>query len=208
MQPEDPFDDLDIDDDHDDDLQQSWADLARQLPGRDDLTRLEDQNLLGSRDLDRAYDWALNIGMFADLRADFLEQMKVQYPADITAHSSADPEALEFKQRRLYDLIVDDYRRVLRSETTQQFLVNLDGKAGTGKSHVIMLISSVLDQMTKDAGKTGSPILRAAPTGVAAYGIGGRTLHGLFRLPVRGSSCTDLNRQTLQALQATFRGVR
>jgi hypothetical protein len=159
--PEDPFDDLDIDDDNDDDLQQPWTDLARQFPGQDGLTRLEDQNLLGSQDLDRAYDWAPHIGMFADLRADFLGQMKVQYPVDITVHSSADPEALEFKQRQLYDLIIDDYRRFLDGETTQQFLVNLDGKA-TGKSHVIMLISTVLDQMVKDTGLTSYSILRAA----------------------------------------------
>ncbi|KAN0071844.1 hypothetical protein V8E54_010440 [Elaphomyces granulatus] len=55
---------------------QSWADLARELPSQDGLTRLEDQNLLGSRDLDHAYDWAPHIGMFADLRADFLGQRR------------------------------------------------------------------------------------------------------------------------------------
>jgi hypothetical protein len=43
------------------------------------------------------------------------------------------------------------------------------------KSHVIMLISPVLEQMAKDTVLTKSLILRVAPIGVAAYGIGGRS---------------------------------
>ncbi|KLJ12894.1 hypothetical protein EMPG_12120 [Blastomyces silverae] len=53
------------------------------------------------------------------------------------------------------------------------------------------------------------PIVRAAPTGVAAHTISGRTLHSLFRLPVKSVARFELpNPQTLQALQANMRGVR
>jgi len=53
------------------------------------------------------------------------------------------------------------------------------------------------------------PILRAAPTGVAAHGISGRTLHALFRFPVaRGGVSEDrLSNEGLAAVQATLRGV-
>lgn len=39
-----------------------------------------------------------------------------------------------------------------------------------------MLISSMLENMARDAGQP-SPIMRVAPTGAAVYGINGRTLH-------------------------------
>jgi PIF1-like helicase len=53
-------------------------------------------------------------------------------------------------------------------------------------------------------------VLRAAPTGVAAYGISGRTLYTLvrFAVPKPGApSYEQLNAENLQELQAMFRGV-
>ena len=45
-------------------------------------------------------------------------------------------------------------------------------------------------------------------TGVAAYGISGRTLHALFRFPVKPTASYEkLNPHNLQALQASFREV-
>jgi hypothetical protein len=40
--------------------------------------------------------------------------------------------------------MIDQYRKVFAHDHPDQLIVNLDGKAGTGKSHV--------DQMAKDAG--------------------------------------------------------
>ena len=50
-----------------------------------------------------------------------------------------------------------------------------------------------------------SPIIRTAPTGVAAHGIRGRTLHALFRLPVH-KGFKPLSPANLQAVQASLRG--
>ncbi|OXV08373.1 hypothetical protein Egran_03865 [Elaphomyces granulatus] len=135
--------------------------------------------------------------------------MKTDFPADITARSLASPEGLERKQRQLFDLIIGHYRNVLAGENPSQLFINLDGKAGTGKSHVIMLISATLDEMAQSAGINKSPVVRAAPTGVAAYGISGCTLHSMFHLlPVGRGNAVDLNTENLHALQANFRGVR
>ena len=53
------------------------------------------------------------------------------------------------------------------------------------------------------------PIVRAAPTGVAAHGINGRTMHALFRLPVGPTkkSLTEPNVPVLQSLQGQFDGI-
>jgi ATP-dependent exoDNAse (exonuclease V) alpha subunit len=56
------------------------------------------------------------------------------------------------------------------------------------------------------AGKQ-NPVFRAAPTGVAAFNIVGKTLHSLLRLPVKGKN-SDLSVATLQSLQALFQDCR
>ncbi len=54
-----------------------------------------------------------------------------------------------------------------------------------------------------------SPILRAAPTGVASNQINGQTLHSLLRLPIDGNYRPLTESPTvLQNLQRVFAGVR
>jgi hypothetical protein len=133
--------------------------------------------------------------------------MKTDFPAEITAHSSDSPEGLELKQRDLYDLLIGHYGCLLGGVPDKQLLISLDSKAGTGKSHVIMLISSVMEHMASQAGIRKCPIVRAAPTGVAAYGISGM-IHAFFQLPVKTASILErLTPQNLQALQQKFDGV-
>ena len=50
------------------------------------------------------------------------------------------------------------------------------GTAGTGKSYLIHCLRLLLDNR----------VHVAAPTGVAAFNIGGHTLHSLLSLPVKG----------------------
>jgi hypothetical protein len=62
----------------------------------------------------------------------------------------------------------------------------LSGGAGVGKSHAIKaIVQSVLRHHAKQPGKDPSKIavLVAAPTGMAAFNVGGMTIHGAFRLP-------------------------
>jgi hypothetical protein len=49
-----------------------------------------------------------------------------------------------------------------------------------------------------------NPSFRAAPTGVAAHGISGCTLHYLFRLPIK-SQFTELSAPALSAVRNTLR---
>lgn len=79
----------------------------------------------------------------------------------------------------------------------KQLLYYADGKAGTGKSFTIHYISTHIQQ--KFSVNTAQ---RAAPTGVAAYSISGRTLHSLFRLPTAAKEMQPLSANTLKSLQA------
>jgi hypothetical protein len=60
---------------------------------------------------------------------------------------------------------------------------HVDGGGGTGKSYMVKILSSHLQQVHPNR---KSPILRAAPTGVASNQINGQTLHSLLRLPIDG----------------------
>src|SRR2546421_8123915 len=83
-----------------------------------------------------------------------------------------------------------------------QLLLNVDGEAGTGKTFTL-LKACVRIQEIATVVREGNPVFQAAPTGIAAFNIIGKTLHSLLRLPVKTKK-TDLSPGTLQSLQASF----
>jgi hypothetical protein len=88
-------------------------------------------------------------------------------------------------QRRIFLRIVEHYRLILDGENPPPLRINVDGTAGTGKPYLIDAISKALAEMAMERGKK-SPVLRLAPTGVAAFNIHGATVHSSLSLPVRG----------------------
>lgn len=176
--------------------------LAQRLPNRDAETtdRLDS---LGSRPQDRAYDWSAHVGRYDPLDRIIWDQVKAENPIELSVTMDPDPLPLNREQRLLFDTLVDQYI----AETTPgaprppQLLLNLDGAAGVGKTFAILKACACLQQLAREAGRS-DPVLRAAPTGVAAFGLLGRTLHTLLRLPIRGKS--DLSTSSLQSLQSLF----
>lgn len=73
------------------------------------------------------------------------------------------------------------------SENQQQFVdallggdnIFLTGKAGTGKSWIVKESMKLLRKRKKN-------FIALAPTGIAAYNIGGQTMHSMFALPING----------------------
>jgi hypothetical protein len=61
--------------------------------------------------------------------------------------------------------------------------INVNREAGTGKSHLITVLSTTLYNIVR-ANNKPSPLVRAAPTRVAAFNINSRTIYELLRLPV------------------------
>ena len=113
---------------------------------------------------------------------------------------------LNSKQRQVYDLFMGKYQQILqRSEDNNQLLVNINGEGGSGKSYLIKLLSSHLLQIAEENRRKNS-IFRVAPTGIAAHGIHGHTLHGLLKLPIKGNF-QDLSSTNLSTLQNSFREV-
>lgn len=91
--------------------------------------------------------------------------------------SSRKPQESSGPPRTLVECLADPCARVEReiwaSVESDASMLFITGPAGTGKSHVLRLLRDTLDE----------PPVVLAPTGIAALGIGGQTIHSFFRLP-------------------------
>jgi hypothetical protein len=81
-------------------------------------------------------------------------------------------------------------------EPPTQPLLNIDGVAGSGKTFTLLKTCTQIQELAQEAGKS-NPDFRAAPTGIAAFNIIGKTLHSLLRLPVKSKGKLDLSVSTL-----------
>ena len=91
-------------------------------------------------------------------------------PAPFT--TSATPANLKGRQMDVYTTVKQHFD----SCSQEPLHIIINGTAGTGKSYLVNCYRLLL----------GTIVKVAAPTGVAAFIIDGRTLHSLLHLPVRG----------------------
>jgi hypothetical protein len=110
---------------------------------------------------------------------------------------NSSPHPLNPKQRKLYDTVVNQYTQelALHLPAPSQLLLNIDRVAGSGKTFTLLKICARIQELAHEAGKQ-NPVFRAAPTGIAAFNIVGKTLYSLLRLPVKGKK-SDLSVATL-----------
>jgi len=120
---------------------QDWEVLAGRHP-QNDAARVEDPDNLGERDLDCSYDWSIYTGIYPELDSDFWEVSKVNYPADQMVSMAQTAESLQPEQRRVYDVVMQQYERILQGDSPSPLRINIDGPAGTGKSYLIADIIS------------------------------------------------------------------
>ena len=178
---------------------------ARRRPNND-LGQLDGLDGLGTRHLDRAYDWSPHVGKYS-LNSKDWGRLRAENPIEQAVDVSSSAGSLNLEQRKLYDIVVDQYTQELSgSALPPQLLLNVDGVAGSGKTYTLLKICAQLQDLAIRAGKQ-NPVFRAAPTGIAAYNITGKTLHSLLRLPVRTQQA-DISASTLQALQLLFENCR
>jgi hypothetical protein len=109
----------------------------------------------------------------------------VENPIEQAVNVDSSPGSLNLEQRKLYDIVVDQYTQELSGlESPTPLLLNVDGVARSGKTYTLLKICAKLQDLASQAGKQ-NPVFQAAPTGIAAYNITGKTLHSLLRLPVK-----------------------
>ncbi|KAM4062456.1 PIF1-like helicase [Hirsutella rhossiliensis] len=142
-------------------VEEDWHELARMLP--DHPLEEDDIDVLGRRDVD----------------GDFWKQRKAENPfhLDVDHQPLEARDSLNPEQRLVYDTVMGHFL----TQACSQLLLHVDGGGGTGKSYLINLLSAHLQAAS---GGRGTPVWRAAPTGVAGNQISGTTLHSLLHLPI------------------------
>ena len=119
--------------------------------------------------------------------------MKEEHPdrRDEEDVSQSAVDRLNPHQRLLYDTVISHWEESLNLDSYgydaprhRQLLLQVDGRGGTGKSYTLKVISAAIRRLSIAHGLQHSVLEKAASTGVAAYTIGGQTIHSLLRLPV------------------------
>ena len=103
--------------------------------------------------------------------------------------TAADPTNLQGKQLEAYSIVRDHMNSDSLPPLTALRMIT-SGTAGTGKSYLIHCLRLLLQHR----------VHMAAPTGVAAFNIGGKTLHGLLKLATKGDF-KDLEGERLHNMQ-------
>ena len=106
---------------------------------------------LRTRHLDCAYDWSPYIEKHI-LDREGWSQLRIENPIEQLVDFSPSPESLNPEQRKLYDVVANQYIQELSGqETPGQLLLNVDGVAGTGKTYTLMKICARLQELALQA---------------------------------------------------------
>jgi hypothetical protein len=182
-----PLDDFVAEEHPDKDEHDPMALLAGETTLRNPAARYEDPDNLGDRTDDWTYDWSLHVDTYRgnsdpmpDVHAGihWWSRARELHPsyAQIRLLSQQTVQSLAPEQRLIFDLVMNHFT----SGNLSPLLLSIDGRAGTGKSFIIQVLSAQLSL----ASHSDETILRSAPTGAASFGIGGSTVDSLLKLPI------------------------
>jgi ATP-dependent DNA helicase PIF1 len=166
---------------------------------------------LGQRDMDEQHPWTVSDWTEEEIAiaSDWIETQKRLGGAPANQPPGVDWRLLQGEQREVFLRVVAWYKTTLRAEQNdhpEPLLINVDGTAGTGKSFLISAISTELQNLAFQQNKP-NPVMRLAPTGIAAFGINGMTIHSALSLPVK-SSFNELVPSALSKLQYQWKDIK
>jgi ATP-dependent DNA helicase PIF1 len=150
-------------------------------------------NHLGRRDIDEQHPWTQSDWTEEEIAiaCDWMDTQKRSGAAPVNQPPGVDWRLLQGEQRDVFLQVIAWYKAILgagqgRNAHPQPLRINIDGTAGTGKSFLISAISTEMLNLASQDNKP-NPVIRIAPTGIAAFGINGMTAHSALSLPVKSS---------------------
>jgi hypothetical protein len=111
--------------------------------------------------------------------------------------------SLNVDQKRIVDTVVGNV-----CETDKAIRLVVSGQGGTGKSRVIHVINKIV---TRRLSSNNLPVVLSAPTGLAAYNIGGTTIHRVLCLSIEHGKPADysrLNPDQLTTVRNTLKNLK
>ena len=200
-----------LEENEDDELfQDAWMAEAGHAP---DACVGGDISQLGQRDIDQQHPWTQSdwTGEEITMATDWIETQKRLGGAPLNQLPGVDWQLLQGEQREVFLQVVAWYKATVQAEQgrndyPEPLQINIDGTAGTGKSFLISAISTELQNLAFGENKP-DPVMRVAPTGIAAFGINGMTVHSALSLPVK-SSFNPLIPSALSKLQHQWKDIK
>ncbi len=158
------------------------------------------------------------------LDSDIADQQRVQM-LDRLANANVDPDVAEQQmntaQKRVYRRVIDDIAHLVAhkenkcqcGQAPKSINLFVTGVAGTGKTFLInAIIAKLVVVYVTQAGTADVPVCVGAPTGVAAFPLGGRTLHSLFALGTQHgkgeAKMPSMGAQRIKLNQVLFRKLK
>ena len=199
------------DDDDDGELfQDAWmaeAGRAPNAPVGGDTSRL------GQCDIDEQHPWTQSDWTEEEIAAacDWMDSQRRLGGNPTNQPPGVDWQLLQGEQMEVFLQVIAWYKTMLgaeqgRNNHPEPLRINIDGTAGTGKSFLISAISAELLNLASQENKP-NPVIRLAPTGIAAFGISGMTIHSSLSLPVK-TSFNPLIPSALTKLQHQWKDIK
>ena len=113
-------------------------------------------------------------------------------------------------QKEREDLLENESSRLFRLDTIKPLRIFISGVGGTGKLFLIEAIKCLVDDIWHP--KSGEIMCAiVAPTGIAAFNVGGLTIHRLFQLPIENEGKTAgywaLNKEAQKRIKMTLKNL-
>jgi ATP-dependent DNA helicase PIF1 len=198
--PEDEFDFEAAPEEEEHDL---MAQLAGQTDNRNPAARNENPDDLGGRTVDWTRYWEDHVNTYRGVGQDDMPDIHAgnhwwkrareiaPVQGQVAMSSMQMLDSLAAEQRLIFNKVMHHHEH-----GGLPLLLNIDGRAGTGKSFIIKVLSA---HLTVSTGRDDT-IQRCAYTGAASFGIGGSTVHRLLTLPVN-RPLENLRPRELKTLQ-------
>ncbi|OWA50646.1 putative ATP-dependent DNA helicase PIF1 [Hypsibius exemplaris] len=159
-------------------------------------------SILGKRAIDLDHDWqeyGTSLPQCLDARS-FLQRTRREEGDVADKLPTVDVDTLNEEQRTCFDFVLHHHDRRRQGVDIPPLRLIVQGAAGTGKSYVIGAIEQTLN-LVDDLSDVFPTCMLLAPTGVAAAGIGGRTIHSALQLPLKLQNLKDLKGKAAESFQ-------
>ena len=164
--------------------------------------------------MDLQYDWVENSpgqDIVTTASKWLAERTKESFNDGIQELPELDYHKLKGEQRNVFLQVMAYFKKLKSGDQDQPetLRLNVDGTAGTGKSFLIWTITTALRELFSDGPITFDPVVRLAPTGVAAFGIHGWTINFSLMIPVKeGTDFNQLGQSSLARFQTHWKEIK
>jgi len=114
------------------------------------------------------------------------------------------------KQRDVFYLVRKWCLQSAQGHSPEPFFLHVNGGAGVGKSHLIKCIYNEASKLLRNGeNPSDTTVLLTAPTGTAAFNVGGFTLHSALKIPVNAPQYYEnLRNETLNTLRSQLDNLK